>query len=330
MNYAFGPVPSRRLGYSLGINHIPPKHCSYSCVYCQVGRTTHLEAARKCFYPLDQVLQDIERKITQSSLAGRAINFLTLVPDGEPTLDINLGKLIERLKTFGIPIAVISNSTLIDHQDVQDDLLQADWVSLKVDAVDEADWRRINRPLRRLSLDSILSGILTFRSRFQGELVTETMLVAGINDTETAATRLSKFLLELQPFRSYLSIPTRPPAESWVTPPDAGSLLRILEILSEKVSFMDILFETEAADFVSTGNIIDDILSITAVHPIREEALRKMIANAGADWNTVEELVALKMITSIHYRGETFYLRRFQNADRMIKRVTSRFHDTGN
>jgi wyosine [tRNA(Phe)-imidazoG37] synthetase (radical SAM superfamily) len=306
---AFGPVPSRRLGYSLGINHIPPKHCPYSCVYCQVGRTTTLETTRRQFYPLNQIIREVERKISDSSKIGQVINYLTLVPDGEPTLDNNLSKLIEGIKPFGIPIAVITNASLIDREEVQDALLQADWVSLKIDAVIEADWRRINRPHRHLSLPSILTGMLHFRSRYHGELVTETMLVSGINDSELAVSELSIFLLELQPYKSYLSIPIRPPTESWVKPPDAHSLQKILEILSRKVSFVDLLFETEASDFISTGNIIEDILGIIAVHPIREEALRRMVTQAGAEWTIVEDLITSKKITCIPYRETRFYLR---------------------
>ncbi len=307
----FGPVPSRRLGYSLGINHIPPKHCPYSCVYCQVGRTTYLESSCREFYPLPQIFQEVEKKIADTTRIGRTIDFLTLVPDGEPTLDINLGKLIEGLKTFGIPIAVISNAALIDHKEIQDALLPADWVSLKVDSVSEIDWRKINRPHRHLSLSSILTGIQNFRSRYHGKLATETMLVAGINESDAAVQSLSSYLLELQPLISYLSIPTRPPAESWVKPPDAGSLQKILEAISKKVPFVDLLFESEASDFISTGNIIEDILSITAVHPIREVALRKMIKQAGAGWSVVEDLITTRKITCLYYREEKFYLRCF-------------------
>ena len=306
---AFGPVPSRRLGYSLGINQIPPKHCSYSCVYCQVGRTTSLETTRREFYPVEQILQEVGRKISDSAKLRQPIDYLTLVPDGEPTLDKNLGKLIEGLKPFGIPIAVISNASLIDCTAVQDELLQADWVSLKVDAVIEADWRRINRPYRRLSLPSILSGILEFHDRFQGKLVTETLLVAGINESERAIRSLAAYLDDLQPDRSYLSIPTRPPAEAWVRPPGADSLQKVLTILAEKLSFVDILFETEASDFISTGDLVEDILSITAVHPLREEALHRMVSQAGVEWDLVENLIISRKITCIVYRDERFYFR---------------------
>jgi wyosine [tRNA(Phe)-imidazoG37] synthetase (radical SAM superfamily) len=309
MNYVFGPVPSRRLGYSLGINHIPPKHCPYSCVYCQVGRTTHLEIDRREFYSFDRVLQAIETKIAECSKAGRVIDYLTLVPDGEPTLDLHLGKLIEGLKKFGIPIAVISNSSIINRQDVQEGLLHADWVSLKVDSVYENEWHTVNRPHQRLSLSAILDGMLTFRKIFHGELVTETMLISGLNDSETSILRLCDFLLDLRPVKSYLSIPTRPPAEHWVNPPTSESLQQILQLVSDRISFMDLLFETETGDFISTGNLAEDILSITAVHPLREEALHKMTTQAGADWSLVEDLITSREITSIQYRHERYYLR---------------------
>ncbi|NMC80893.1 MAG: radical SAM protein [Chloroflexi bacterium] len=308
---AFGPVPSRRLGHSLGINHIPPKHCPYSCVYCQVGRTTALETVRRPFYPVDQILQGVEKKVSDSIKLGQAIDYLTLVPDGEPTLDSHLDKIIQELRTFQIPIAVISNASLIDQEGVQEALLKADWVSLKVDAVIEADWRKINRPHRRLSLPVILTNILRFRDRFQGEFITETMLVANINDSEAAIQRLSDYLVELQPFKSYLSIPTRPPAESWVEPPSPDSIRQILRIISERVPFIDLLLESEAPNFISTGNLLEDILSITAVHPLREEALRHMIIQAGADWSIIEELLVSRQITCLDHRGERYYLRSF-------------------
>ena len=309
---AFGPVPSRRLGYSLGINHVPAKHCTYSCVYCQVGRTTHMDLERQEFFPIDQILADVERKIAECGQVGKEIEYLTLVPDGEPTLDINLGKLIEALKQFEIPIAVISNASLIDRPDVQEDLLQADWVSLKVDSVDENTWRKIDRPHHQLSLPHILEGILTFQKKYRGKLVTESMLVAGLNDSEKTTHQLCNFLLELQPLKSYLSIPTRPPAEPGITPPFPDSLQQIIKICSAQIPFMDLLFETEVGAFISTGDLAEDILSITAVHPLREEALRTMVSMAGGTWSVVEELIAAKEISSINYRNERYFLRHFK------------------
>ncbi len=308
---AFGPVPSRRLGNSLGINHIPPKHCTYACVYCQVGKTDHLQITSGNFYSVEQITQEVGQKIHDAHEQGQMIDYLTFVPDGEPTLDRNLGLEIDALRIFGYPIAVISNSSLIDRPDVRNALSKADWVSLKVDSVVEETWKKINRPQRRLYLQNILSGMLIFRQEYTGELVTETMLISGHNDNEGEICKLSSFLLELDPLKSYLSIPTRPPAEIWVKPPQPEILQQILRKMSKAVPYLDILFETESTDFTSTGNVIEDILSIAAVHPIREPALRKLLSQAGAGWEVVENLISAKQITCIEYREDKFFLRKY-------------------
>jgi wyosine [tRNA(Phe)-imidazoG37] synthetase (radical SAM superfamily) len=278
---------------------------------------------RQEFYPVDQILADVERKIVECAHIGKEIEYLTLVPDGEPALDLNLGRIIVGLKRFSIPIAVISNGSLIDRLDVQEELLQADWVSLKVDSVNETTWRKIDRPHRQLSLPDILDGMLKFQKKFHGELVTESMLVAGLNDSEKITNQLCNFLLELQPLKSYLSIPTRPPAEPGITLPSPDSLQQIIKICSAQIPFMDLLFETEVGEFISTGNLAEDILSITAVHPLREEALRSMVSMAGGTWSVVEELLITKEISSIDYRNERYFLRHFKELPERSNKLPS-------
>lgn len=305
---AFGPVPSRRLGFSLGINHIPQKHCPYACVYCQIGRTTALEIKRRLFFPVSQIIQEVDEKITQTEKIGRKIDYLTLVPDGEPTLDANLGELLEKLKSFSLPVAIISNAALITDREVQNELMLADWVSVKIDSANEPTWRQINRPHGRLSLAAVLEGILEFRRRFNGELVTETMLISDVNDLSSEILSLAAYLLELQPFKSYLSIPTRPPYETWVKAPRIDSLRSVMEILSQRVAFIDVLFDPEDPDFIATGDLRNDILGIIAVHPLREESLRKMVARSNAGWKVVEDLLAAKDMDCLEYWGDTFYV----------------------
>ena len=174
---AFGPVPSRRLGRSMGINNIPPKSCTYSCIYCQVGETENLQIARNPFYDPDDILMWVKKQINKARKIGESVDYLTFVPDGEPTLDINLGREIDMLKQLGIKIGVITNGSLVYRDDVKKDLAKADWVSVKVDACSKKIWRKINRPHKSLALEAILEGILDFSKRFHGELVTETMLV---------------------------------------------------------------------------------------------------------------------------------------------------------
>ncbi|MEM3678045.1 MAG: radical SAM protein, partial [Candidatus Bathyarchaeia archaeon] len=144
--FVFGPIPSRRLGRSLGVNNVPPKTCSYSCIYCQLGRTIKPVISRRAFYSPDKILEDAVRRVDEAGLRSERIDYITFVPDGEPTLDANIGREISLLKQMGIPIAVLSNASLLWREDVAEDLLEADLVSLKVDASDGPLWRRINRP----------------------------------------------------------------------------------------------------------------------------------------------------------------------------------------
>ena len=307
---AFGPVPSRRLGRSLGINHIPLKVCTYSCIYCQVGRTDRMTVARGPHYEPEEILRDLCDKITRTSNPGETIDFLTLVPDGEPTLDINLGRVIDLIKPFGIRIAVITNASLIWREDVREELLKADWVSLKIDAVRERAWRRINRPHGTLRLDSILDGALAFARSYGGELVTETMLVKNVNDNPDHVGQIAKFLPHLRPARAYLSVPTRPPAELWVRSPDEETINQAYQILSQEVDRVETLLGYEGNAFAFTGNVQEDLLSITAVHPMREEAVSKLLSRAGSDWLVVRELIAQDQLVETEFDGHKFYMRK--------------------
>jgi len=312
---AFGPVPSRRLGRSLGINNIPPKVCTYSCVYCQLGRTIKMQVERRAFYQPEEILKDVGRKVESAREAGESIDYLTFVPDGEPTLDINLGHEIELLKPLGIKIAVITNASLIWNEDVRDDLMKADWVSLKVDSTREDVWRRINRPHGTLQLPSILDGMLEFAGAYGGKLATETMLVEGVNDSDNLLKEIADFLAQLGPATAYLSIPTRPPAEKWVQPPGEEIVNRAYQILSERVDRAEYLIGYEGNAFAFTGNVEEDLLSITAVHPMREEAVNKFLARARADWPVVYKLIEENQLVETRYGGKRFYMRQLHGRD---------------
>ncbi len=307
---AFGPVPSRRLGRSLGVNNIPPKVCSYSCVYCQVGRTRTMRAERSPFYEPEEILRAIEDKVALAREAGESIDYLSFVPDGEPTLDSNLGREIELLKPLGIKIAVITNSSLIWREDVREALMEADWVSLKIDSVREDAWRRVSRPHRSLQLASIQDGLRAFAEDFGGTLVTETMLVDGINDGDDDIRALASFIATLQPDAAYLAIPTRPPAEAWVRAPSEACINRAFQILGDSVGQVEYLIGYEGNAFAFTGNVEEDLLSITSVHPMRKEAVDAFLRRAGADWPIVHELIVQEQLIETEYGGREFYVRK--------------------
>lgn len=308
----FGPVPSRRLGRSLGINNIPPKICTYSCIYCQLGLTLKMQIERQVFYNPKEILYAVKDKIEEAKKIKETINYLSFVPDGEPTLDINLGLEINLLKPLGIPIAVITNTSLIWHEEVRKSLMGADWVSLKIDTVDEAVWHRIDRPHKKLNLTSILDGALEFANSFKGKLVTETMLVKNINDNEEHLKQVANFLARLKPSIAYLSIPTRPPAEEWALPPDEVTINRAFQIFNEKVDNVEYLIDYEGDTFAFSGNVERDLLSITAVHPMRQDAVEIFLKRSGADWTVVHHLILQKKLIETEYKGHKFYIRRFR------------------
>jgi len=307
---AYGPVPSRRLGQSLGINHIPPKICTYSCVYCQLGPTIRTQLERREFYSPENVSNEVKVQVNKALEGKDRIDYLTFVPDGEPTLDINLGEEIELLKSLGIKIAVISNASLMWREDVRKDLLEADWVSLKVDAVTETLWKRVNRPYRTLDQGAVLDGMKAFAEEFKGELATETMLIKGLNDRSKEAKKIADFLTDLSPEKAYVAIPTRPPAEKWVKPADEQAINMAYQIFDEKLKHVEYLIGYEGNAFAFTGNVEEDLLSITSVHPMREDGVDMLLSKAGENWETIQRLIKEQKLFETEYQGKKFYMRK--------------------
>lgn len=308
---AYGPVPSRRLGMSLGVNNIPPKVCSYSCVYCQLGITPEEDIVRREFFDLHEISRAVENRVKKTKLSGGRVDYITFVPDGEPTLDKNLGTEIESLKETGIKIAVITNSSLLWMKEVRENLMLADWVSLKVDTVDTKVWKKINRPSRQLSLEAIMDGQIKFSKEFPGTLTTETMLVSGLNDGVQAIRETGKYINELKPQTAYLSVPTRPPAESWVKPPDEFSLNRAYQVMSSIVEKTECITGYEGNLFTYTGDIVEDITGVASVHPIRREGVEDLLQRSGESWELIERMISEGLISEVEYNGIKFYMRKF-------------------
>jgi len=309
---AFGPVPSRRLGRSLGINNIPPKICSYSCLYCQVGPTIDRAVEPRAFYPPAQIAEEVSVQVEQVRARGESIDYLTFVPDGEPTLDAGLGESIRLLRPLGIKIAVISNGSLLSRPDVREALRQADWVSAKVDAVTEPTWRRVNRPHPGLDFVEVQSGIRRFAREFDGELVSETMLVDGINDTPESLIAVGEFLRDVGLRTAYLAIPTRPTPYPAITAPDEETVNRAYQLLTEYVPRVEYLVGYEGDAFASSSDPRADLLAIAAVHPMRASAVEDLLGRAGADWRVVDDLISEGKLTEVTYRDQPYYLRRWR------------------
>ena len=237
----------------------------------------------RVFYEPETILKDVQDGIKKAGEAREKIDYLTFVPDGEPTLDGNLGRTIDLLKPLGIKIAIITNGSLIWRKEVRERLLKSDWVSFKVDSMIEELWRKTDRPHKSLHFDDIFSGMLQFKKAYRGELTTETMLVRDVNDGRKSRLEVARFLGKLKPAKAYISIPTRPPAESSVKSPVESRINSVYQVFSRYIDDVEYLIGYEGNAFAFTGNPETDLMSITAVHPMRQEAVEEFIRKSGAD-----------------------------------------------
>ncbi len=272
-----------------------------------------MQVDREAFYAPAEVRKTVEKKIEDSVRESNQIDYLSFVPDGEPTLESDLKDQIEALKDLGYKIAVISNGSLIWQEEVRDALAEADWVSLKVDAVSEDVWKSVDRPHKSLELSRILDGALSFAEVFDGHLSTETMLIDGINDGEEGADKVSDFLEKLDPDSAYVAIPTRPPAEEWAKPTREKTINYWFQTFSKKLRDVEYLIGYEGNEFSFSGDIQQDLLSITSVHPMKREGVEELLDKAGSDWEVVEGLIEEEKLIKADYEEDEFFIRKLPN-----------------
>ncbi|MCK4802003.1 MAG: radical SAM protein [Anaerolineales bacterium] len=276
MNYVFGPVPSRRLGQSLGIDTIPLKTCNWNCVYCQLGRTIPLTNHRREYIPREDIIAEV--KFTLENHQPGEIDWITFVGSGEPTLHSGLGWLIREVKALTeIPVAVITNGALLYLPEVRDDLLPADAVLPSLDAGTPDLYRRINRPHPEVTFDILLSGLNAFREGYKGKLWVEVMLVQDLNDTEEALRDITIALERIRPDEVHIVQPTRPPVETWVKPPTEEGLLRARAILGDIARIVHPA--TGSFDLSGTGSLVEAVVGIITRHPMREDELLDTLEN---------------------------------------------------
>ncbi len=298
--YVYGPVPSRRLGASLGVSPIPPKTCSYSCVYCQLGKTTDLTAARHSFYPKEDILAEIINRGKDTTL-----DYVTFVGDGEPTLCKDLGWLIEETKkNLQARTAVITNGSLLFREDVRSDLQHADVVMPTLDAGNEKTFRAVNRPHRSVTFEAMLQGLIDFRHEYSGQIWLEVMLVKGVNDSEDELLGIGKAVDIIAPDRVYIVTPIRPPAESWVVPPEPETILMAQELLGKSIPVVE--RESGQFDLKEYGNARQAILEIGSRHPLRQDQAAE-IENAFGVSGIVDQMLRDGELIRTAYGG-TIYL----------------------
>ena len=300
--YIYGPVPSRRLGISLGISPIPKKTCNYSCIYCQLGRTDHLTNLRQLFYPVVEIIDELKDFLKTTI----PFDVITIVGEGEPTLYLGIGELIHQIrKITPKPLAVITNGALLYDPTLQEELASADIILPTLDAWDEASFKKINRPHGALNYSRVINGIQSFSKEYQGQIWIEIMLMEGINDDEQALIQYKAMLKKLKFDKLYINTPIRPPAEANVKPVEHKRINQIAGYLGG-IS-IDLL---ESEGFHS--EIKDDyeaILSIIKRHPMNQFEIEGFLKARGL-YNGDEILNRLKKdkaLEVIHYKGYNSY-----------------------
>jgi len=262
-SYVFGPVPSRRLGRSLGVDLVPMKTCSYDCVYCQLGRTTESTVERRAWVPVAEVLEQVRARL------GARPDHVTLSGSGEPTLHSGIGEVIAGLRAMtDIPVAVLTNGSLLWLPEVRRDIRTADVVLPTLVAADAEMFRRVNRPHGGVGFDRMLEGLETFRREFRGRYWLEVMLIGGLNAAPDQARRIAQAALRIGPDRIQLNTVTRPPADPEARPATREELEAVLPFFGDKA---EIIAEWRGASTSGAKPRKEEVLGLVRRHPCTAE-----------------------------------------------------------
>jgi wyosine [tRNA(Phe)-imidazoG37] synthetase (radical SAM superfamily) len=270
-NHLYGPVPSRRLGRSLGIDLVPHKICTYNCIYCQIGKTTKKTLLRKEYVPVKEVLEEVELFVKEEF---SPIDHFSLSGSGEPTLHSKIRSVIEEIKTLSsIPVAVITNGSLLYEREVREDLLGADVVLPSLDAVSSEVFMRINRPHPEISAEKIIEGMVEFRKVYKGQIWLEVLFCKEVNDTPGELRRMKEVVERVQPDLIHLNTVVRPPSEDWVKPLSQKEMEGIQAFFGEKAT---IISEFDRHLLPATeSNLAEETLRILRRRPLSLTDLSK-------------------------------------------------------
>ncbi|MFC2165912.1 radical SAM protein [Acidobacteriota bacterium] len=301
--HIYGPVPSRRLGFSLGVDILPPKTCSLDCIYCQLGPTPKQTTQRKSYYDQEEIIAQIQDVLKSE----KHIDYITFSGSGEPTLNKILKKLIRDIKKItNIPVAVLTNATLLTDDRVRRDLLDADLVVPSLDAVTQSHFTQVNRPHASLKIDNIIRGLKAFRRDFSGQMWLEIMLVKGINDSPMHIQKLKKIIEQISPNKIQLNTVIRPPAEETAKPLTPAELEKIRETLGERCEIIADFSKKEQPQ--QETNLESAILTTVQRRPV---TLVDMAAFLGKHPDEIlkhlTQLMQKNQIKQVHHEGKIYF-----------------------
>lgn len=301
--HTYGPVPSRRLGFSLGIDIVPFKTCSLNCIYCQLGPTPKKTIRRKEYFSASDIVSQIKKKLS----SGQRIDYITFSGSGEPTLNKALGKIIREIKKMtSIPVAVLTNSTLLSRKSVRDALMAADLVVPSLDSATQELFVKVNRPYPSINIKEIIQGLLKFSKEFKGSIWLEIMLVKGVNDSPSHIRKLKEAIAKIKPEKVQLNTVVRPPAEKHARHLGLKDLEKIKNILGENCEI--IAESSREAQISGPENLEGAILSLIRRRPV---TLAEISASLGKGKDKIKKsldsLLAEGKIKSVIHKGRKYF-----------------------
>ncbi len=308
MKYVFGPVSSKRLGQSLGVDLLPPKSCTWNCLYCQLGKTRQFVTERQEFFPREEILKEIREALTVNT----GLDWITFVGSGETMLYQGIGWLIAEVKKLtAVPVAVITNGSLLYLPEVREELLQADAVLPSLNAGSEALHAEIGRPAEGLTYRQHVEGLVAFRREYTGQFWIEVMLLGGINDSDEALRDLAAVLKEINPDTVHIVLPTRPAPEHEIRLPSNERIERAIAILSEVTTVVHPLKGN--MDLRSAPDLLKAVTAIISRHPVQQRELQKAIADCFGGESEMEaafmqELLATGQFKLVEHGGEPYWV----------------------
>jgi wyosine [tRNA(Phe)-imidazoG37] synthetase (radical SAM superfamily) len=301
----FGPVPSRRLGFSLGVDPVVPKTCTLDCVYCELGPTTDRTVVRKCYVPVDDILDELRARLAENP----DLDFITLSGSGEPTLNADIGRLIDGIKAMtDVPVAVLTNGTLLTDPDVRAALARADVVAPSIDAVSREAFERVNRPEPSLDPAAIADGIAAFAREFTGSIWLEVVFVAGFNDDSGEVERIAGIIDSIKPDKVHVNTVVRPPADAKAGPVPHGRLQEIAQRFGPRAEVIG--GPSGPSQPAAEGDTTDVIVAMAARRPVTaHDVARSAGLSQAAAAKLLNELVERGLLSVVRH-GETLYYRR--------------------
>lgn len=302
MSFVFGPVPSRRLGRSLGVDLVPFKTCTYDCIYCQLGRTTDRTITRRDRVDRQAVLDDLQQKLVSEP------EYITLSGSGEPTLHLGLGELIDQIHSLtDIPVAVLTNGSLLWQPELRRELRNADLVIPSLDAGGEQMFQAVNRSHPDLSFDLLIEGLIDFREEFDGDYWLEIMLLGGYTSTKSEVSRISQLVERIDPDKVQINTVTRPPSEEFATGIGYSYLQQLASIFSRPVELVADLRGSHCARVFGASR--DAVVQMLSRRPCTVDEIS---AGLGMHRNeVVKYLEQLQNEQSVRYRlcdGKLYYV----------------------